>query len=81
MFTFGAVSSSYDSYGGGLLISGAALALGGTIMWITGGSRKKQMRPLMESRGLLSGISVYPGAGYELLTDTYYPALTIRIRF
>jgi hypothetical protein len=71
----------HRSHGGGLFISGAVLAIGGTILLISGGSRIGQLRPIKKSRGLVSNISVYPGAGYELLTDTYYPAVTIRIGF
>jgi len=67
--------------GSGLFISGALLAVGGAVLWISAGSRKKQTGPIIKSRGLVSNISVYPGAGYEFLTDTYYPAVTIRIGF
>lgn len=81
IFSFGLASHSHESYGGGLIISGAVLAIGGTITWISGGSRKKQMKPILETRGLISNISVYPGAGYDLMTDIVYPAVTIRIGF
>lgn len=81
VFTLGSESPSHDTYGGGLFFSGAVLALGGTITWITGGTRKKQISPLIKSRGLVSNISVYPGAAHEFLTDTYYPAVTVSIRF
>lgn len=75
------MGSSHDSYGEGLFISGAVLTIGGAIVWITGGSRKTKMSPLIKSRGQSSNISVYPCAGYEFLTDRYYPALTISIGF
>ena len=79
IFSFGLASTSHESYGGGLMISGALLAIGGTITWISGGSRKKQMKPILESMGLVSNISIYPGAGYDLMTDTFYPAVTIKM--
>jgi hypothetical protein len=69
------------SKGGGLIITGLVMAAGGTALWITGGSRKREIKPILRSRGLISGLSVSPGAGYDLLTDTYYPALTLRIKF
>jgi hypothetical protein len=79
--SFGGIDPPRGSAGGGLIITGAVLTIGGAVLWISGGSRKKQIRPIIKSRGLVSNISVYPGAGYELLTDTYYPAVTIRIGF
>ena len=65
----------------GLLIAGTVTALVGTVFWISGGSRKKQLRPILYTRGLISNVSISPGAGYERLTATYYPALTVRITF
>ena len=72
---------SNESYGGALMISGAVLTVGGIITWITGGSRNSEMSPLIKSRGLALNISVYPGVGYDLLTATYYPAVTLSIGF
>ena len=72
---------SSQSYGGGLALSGAVLTIGGAALWISGGSRKKLLRPIMKSRGLGSSISVYPDAGYDLLSHTYYPAVTFKIEF
>ena len=69
---FGGEPVSSESYGEGLLISGAVLAIGGAVLCISGGSRKKQIRPIIESRGIVSNISVQPGVGYELLSDTLY---------
>lgn len=72
---------SNESYGEALMISGAVLTVSGIFTWIAGGSRKKEMRPLIYSRGLALNISVYPGAGYDLLTASYYPAVTLSIGF
>jgi hypothetical protein len=80
--SYGTVSPpSNQSYGGGLALSGAVLTIGGAALWISGGSRKKLLRPIMKSRGLGSSISVYPDAGYDLLSHTYYPAVTFKIEF
>jgi hypothetical protein len=66
---------------GGLLIAGSVTALVGTAFWISGGSRKKQLRPILYTRGLISNVSISPGAGYEQWSGTYYPALTVRVVF
>jgi len=66
---------------GGLLIAGSVTALVGTAFWISGGSRKRQLKPILYTRGLISNVSISPGAGYERLTATYYPAFTVRVVF
>lgn len=66
---------------GGLLVAGSVMAIVGTAFWISGGSRKKQLKPILYTRGLISNVSISPGAGYERLTSTYYPALSVRITF
>jgi hypothetical protein len=67
--------------GEGLAKVGAVLTLVGTVTWIAGGSRKIKLRRVAYSRGLVSTISVYPDAGYDLLSHTYYPAVTFKIEF
>jgi len=70
-----------ESYGGELIIAGAVVTCVGIPLWITGGVRRKELRPTLISRGLISNISILPGAGYDLMTHTYYPAMTLRIQF
>ena len=79
--SYGTGSPPFKSVGRGLALSGAVLTIGGAALWISGGSRKKLLRPIMKSRGLGSSISVYPDAGYDLLSHTYYPAVTFKIEF
>jgi len=64
-----------------LTIVGAALTLVGTVTVIATGSRLRKLMPVIKSRGLVSNISVQPGAGYNLLADSYYPAMTVKIKF
>jgi hypothetical protein len=79
--SYGTDSPPFKSIGRGLALSGAVLTIGGAALWISGGSRKKLLRPIMKSRGLGSSISVYPDAGYDLLSHTYYTAVTFKIEF
>jgi hypothetical protein len=79
VFTLG--TTEEPKTGGGFLIAGTVTALLGIASWTLGVSRKKQLLPMMKSRGLITNVSVSPGAGYEQWSGTYYPAITARITF
>ena len=76
-------TGTWESYrsGSGLRTAGVLIAMGGTVIWIAGGARRRNLKPLMISRGLNLSITMNPGIGYEPLNNSYFPSLGLNFRF
>jgi hypothetical protein len=73
-----AVGISLTFVGAGIVVGGLAYTVASSMVYVFTLGTTEEPKSV---GGLISNISISPGAGYEQWSGTYYPALTVRVVF